>query len=504
VTVLAQLALAGLSGVLYFVGFVGFGQHYLTWVCFVPVLWAIRQATPRRALLLGTVFGTVMSLGGFYWVQHMLAEFAHLGPLLSGLGLVLLCLQQGLGLGLVLWAVRRLGDLPPVWALTLALTAQELLYPHIFPFYIGASQYTLPWVTQVAELVGIVGLAPLIALVNGAVYELVEARLVQRPWARRRVLVPLGVLAATLLFGAVRTAQLDARTAQGPHLRAALIQTNLGASDKHTQADLFIQRHIDMSKEAVARDPSIDLLVWPESAYNRWMPKNTAEARGAPFAELGRPLIFGVLMFEKVRGEDPRAYNSAAITSSTGVVLGTYDKIELLVFGETIPLVDTFPVIKKWLPMSSTFTRGAQWTHLVGPDGTKFLPMICYEDILPRFVRQLWDRAGPADVLVNVTNDSWYGDTHEPIEHLALATFRSIETRRALIRSTNTGISAIVDPVGRLTARSGQWTREVVVADVPLVKDGSTTVYQTIGDAPALAACAVLLWLLLARRRRPT
>ena len=179
------------------------------------------------------------------------------------------------------------------------LTAQELLYPHIFPFYIGASQYTLPWVTQVAELVGIVGLAPLIALVNGAVYELVEARVVQRPWARGRVLVPLGVLAATLLFGAVRTAQLDARTAQGPHLRAALIQTNLGASDKHTQADLFIQRHIDMSKEAVARDPSIELLVWPESAYNRWMPKNTAEARGAPFAELGRPLIFGVLMFEK-------------------------------------------------------------------------------------------------------------------------------------------------------------------------------------------------------------
>jgi uncharacterized protein (TIGR03382 family) len=91
-----------------------------------------------------------------------------------------------------------------------------------------------------------------------------------------------------------------------------------------------------------------------------------------------------------------------------------------------------------------------------------------------------------------------------PSSTLALATFRSIETRRALIRSTNTGISAIVDPVGRLTARSGQWTREVVVADVPLVKDGSTTVYQTIGDAPALAACAVLLWLLLARRRRPT
>ena len=88
-------------------------------------------------------------------------------------------------------------------------------------------------------------------------------------------------------------------------------------------------------------------------------------------------------------------------------------------------------------------------------------------------------------MLVNVTNDSWYGNTHEPKIHLVLASFRAIESRRALIRSTNTGISAIVDPAGRIVARTGQLTRETLVADVPLIKDGSSTIYMRFGDVIA-------------------
>lgn len=496
-----QLALAGLSGVLYFVGFVGYGQHYLTWFCFLPVLWAIRDVTPRRALLLGTVFGTVMSLGGFYWVAHMVVEFGGLPIAVGLLALVLLCIQQGFGLGLVLWAVRRLErdrGIAPVWGLALALTTQELIYPHIFPFYIGCSQFLLPWVTQIAELVGIVGLAAVIALVNGALFELFVAYRGGRSPARLRILVPLLTLVATLVFGAVRTHQIDARSAAGPSIHVAMVQTNLGAAAKHLRASEFLDAHITMSKEALAADPSIDLVVWPETAYNRWTRKDVKNL-GVQTGSLGRPMIFGALMTDEVGGER-RAFNSAVITSSTGEVLGTYDKIELLVFGEYIPLGDTFPIIKKWVGMGG-FARGTQWGPLVGADGTRFLPLICYEDILPRLVRKLWAEGGPADVLVNVTNDSWYGDSDEPIEHLALATFRSIETRRSLIRSTNTGISALVDPVGRMTVRSGQWTREVVKGRVPVVKDGSTTVYQAIGDAPAWGGALALAFFLFKRRR---
>jgi len=501
-----SFALAALSGVLYFVGFVGYGQHYLAWICFVPALWAIRDVTPRRALLLGTLFGTVMSFGGFYWVGGMLGEFAGLGPFLSGLGLTLLCLQHGLGVGLVLAAVRRLErdrGIAPVWSLPLALTAHELLYPQIFPYYLGASQFKVTWVTQIAELFGIVGVSALVVLVNGAVFELVRAKKDQRPIARRRVLIPAGVLVACLAFGAIRAASLDDDIAAARKIKVAMIQTNLGAKDKHARADAFLQKHIDMSRRAIEKDPSIELLVWPETAYNRWLDKRTKDLSRSPLGQMGRPMIFGALLTDTAPDGERRAYNSAVITSSTGQVLGSFDKIELLVFGEAIPLSDVFPIVKKWLPMASTFTRGTSTKPLVARDGTKFLPMICYEDILPRFVRRLWSEGGPSDVLVNVTNDSWYGDSDEPIEHLALATFRSIETRRALIRATNTGISALVDPVGRITQRSGQWTEEVIVGSVPLIEDDRSTIYQTIGDLPAWAATIALAVLLFRRRPAP-
>jgi apolipoprotein N-acyltransferase len=120
-----------------------------------------------------------------------------------------------------------------------------------------------------------------------------------------------------------------------------------------------------------------------------------------------------------------------------------------VLFGERIPLASTFPEIRRWFPRTSTFTSGESLEPLrLG--ALTFLPTICYEDILPALVRRLWRSSGPTSVLVNLTNDSWFGDSHEPLIHLALASFRAIETRRALIRSTNTGISALVDPVGRI------------------------------------------------------
>jgi len=129
--------------------------------------------------------------------------------------------------------------------------------------------------------------------------------------------------------------------------------------------------------------------------------------------------------------------------------------------------------------------------------------MICYEDILPAFVRRFWNTAGPAQVLVNLTNDSWYGDSHEPIIHLALASFRAIETRRALVRATNTGISAVVDPAGRVIARTGQWRQEVLVAEVPVLDGGDTTVYMRLGDWVGwLAWGGVLASVAAATRRR--
>jgi apolipoprotein N-acyltransferase len=280
----------------------------------------------------------------------------------------------------------------------------------------------------------------------------------------------------------VRLPLFDAVTRQAPSLTVGLVQTNIGARDKATDPDEFILRHRQMSQDIVATHPQVQLIVWPESAYNHLLRRTDRNVADRITNGIDRPVIFGALTYGAAADHsDSEIYNSVLLASASGDVLSIYDKVELLAFGETLPFSDTLPVLGKLIGNGAWFTRGTSLRHLQLAD-ISFLPMICYEDILPALVRRIWQHDGPADVLVNVTNDSWYGDTHQPMLHLVLASFRSIETRRALIRSTNTGISAIIDPAGRITHRTRQWQRESLIADVPLIKDGSTTLFMRVGN----------------------
>ncbi len=510
-----RLALAALSAVLYFVGFVGFGQSYLTWFCFVPILIATRDLTPKRAFLLGLPFGLMTHMGGYYWVNHLLTQFANLAAPLAFLGYVLLCGYQGASLALVVYAVRKGRDFGlPAWvALPAALAVVEWFYPFLFPSYVGNSLYQFTEVTQIVELFGMPGLSVLVGLVNGAVLEVVESRIARRHPPLLPVVVPAVAFMAALGFGYLRSRELDAKADAAEKLKIAIIQTNLGAKDKHERPAEFIRKHLEMSLAAEELHPETELLVWPESAYNAAIPREVKNVSRVVTPGLTKPVIFGAITTDRQSGMR-RIFNTAVVTSATGDILGKYDKIELLAFGETIPLIDAFPSISKLFPYTGTFTRGQIYENLpirrastssvapAKPD-VPLLPMICYEDIIPELVRKLWNRAGPPEALVNITNDSWYGNTHEPLIHLALASFRAIETRRALIRSTNTGISAVVDPAGRIVKRTGQWTEEALIADIPLIKDGSTTLWLLIGPVLPYAGLAIFAaaWVRSRRRR---
>jgi apolipoprotein N-acyltransferase len=502
---LIRLALCLSAAVLDVLGFVGFGLFPLTWIALVPGLFAVRGESPRRALGYGFVLGTLANLGGYYWVAHMLTEFGGIPWPLAWLGLLLLCAYQGGAFALLLWGVRRaevtLG-LAPVWTLAVAYPAIEFGYPLLFPYSIGASQYRFTAITQIVEVTGLLGLTALIGLLNGAAYELVDAYLERRRPSRWRLTVPAALFVAALAYGLARMPSVERATAAAPRMKVALVQTNLGAREKAADPARFIARHEAMSREALAAHPELDLLVWPETAYDRWLPREQRRVGDQVTHGLDRPMIWGALTYERHPDGRVDTFNTALLTSSTGEILGRYDKVELLLFGERIPFVDTFPALRDWFPRTATFTPGDRLTHLALGSVT-FLPMICYEDILPAFVRRFWRHAGPATVLVNLTNDSWYGDSHEPLMHLVLASFRAIETRRALIRATNTGISAFVDPLGRITARSGQWRPDVLVGEVPIVEGGASTVYMRVGDFVGwLAWTVVVIGLVAACVRR--
>ncbi len=220
--------------------------------------------------------------------------------------------------------------------------------------------------------------------------------------------------------------------------------------------------------------------------------------RTTPLRGFDAPLFFGAITQRRGPHGERRIYNSTLLVDRRGKVLGRYHKNYLLAFGEYIPLGDRFPVFYKWLPEASHFWAG----HDVAPirfDGHRLGPTVCYEDIIARFVRKLG--AQGTEVLVNITNDAWFGKTAEPWLHLALATFRTIETRQWLVRATNTGVSALVDPAGRIRAHTSLDDPEILVGDIALLD--WTSPYERAGDA-FLFGCvglgAVLLGVAFARR----
>lgn len=507
-TTLTNAVLCVLAGVLYFLSFLSFDLFPLTWFCFIPVLYAIRSASPRRALLFGWLFGFVTNAGGFYWVIHLIADFGGVPTFVAVLGYALLCAFQGLLMALVVGSVRlgqvRLG-IAPVWSLPVALVALEYIYPLLFPSYIGNSQHNFTTLAQIVDVTGVLGLSAIIGLLNGAFFELLEAKTLSRRIDVVRLAVPVAVVAVGIAYGAVRLPKIDAATARASTIKVGMVQTNLGSQNKALSPAKFMAEHVRMSRNLIRQRPDIDLLVWPESVYQGFIRKDVKQPAIKAIAALGKPTIMGALSIDDAN-QDGRAeyFNSIVAMSAKGEVLSSFDKVELLAFGETLPMSRLIPAIGK-LFGGNWFTHGSSFRHL-RLNGTTFLPTVCYEDIIPSLPRRIWRNDGPADVLVNVTNDSWYGDTHEPTIHLVLASFRSIESRRALIRSTNTGISAIVDPAGRIVERTGQWTRETLVANVPLIKDGSTTIYMRFGDVVAWIALVLLGIGLIAafRKQRPS
>lgn len=491
---LRSLALPTLSGVLYFLSWVGFGIWPLAFVCFVPLVFALRNATPAEALRRGAWFGFVAHLGGYTWMIHLLRLFAFAPLPLAFLGYVLLCLVQGLLFGVCAWTLRRAWTAtrwPLAILLPVALVATEFVYPLLFQSYTGVALMPLLPLVQIADLGGVLLLSALQAAINGA---LADVMLTRRPWPV--VGTALVVVVATL-YGLWRIARIDAREQNAPSLRIGLAQPNVGEIALHKNPYASVQALWADTAELHAR--GAEIVVWPEVGYNLRPVRDGDDGRaiqgGIPVA-----IVAGV---ERARGKE--AWNSAIAIEANGKIGDHYDKIQLLAFGEYIPFGDWFPFLYEWSPLATHLTPGVV-TAPLRLKGYRFATFICYEDILPWIVRKTMANHGEgrAHALVNLTNDSWYGAGHEQEQHLQLAAVRTIEHRRWLLRATSTGISAFVDATGRVVTRIPPDVRGVAVRDVPMLQ--GTTVYEVAGDWPGWAALAALAFVaareLRKRRRR--
>jgi apolipoprotein N-acyltransferase len=490
-----------LSGFLYFLAFPGVDCWPLAFLALVPLIVALEGQTPRRALLLGWVAGLTMTTCGFYWLLDMLQTFSGFPTPLCAVFLVLLCAYQGGRIGVMAWLAARgaAKGYPRGLSFTLAFVASELAYPLVFPWTYAGTVHQLPSLLQVAELGGPIAVAVPLVLANLAFAELVRARLARRrpaAWPLAGLLAPL--LAAA--YGALRVPQIDARAAASPKASVALIQANMSLFGKREQLDEGLRRHLDLSARARAQGP-IDLLVWSETSVMApiWE-RDTAQVIPRLVGRwLGAPALFGAVIAKPV--DDVRGnvfFNSVLLTDSRGAVVGRYDKRYRLPFGEFLPFGDTFPILYEWSPNSGRFAAGEEpRTLTLGQH--QVAAFVCYEDIIPAYVREI-ARSGDPDLLVNLTNDAWFGDTTEPWIHLALSKFRAIEHRRYFVRSTNSGVSAVIDPAGRVVAHSGTFEEAALRADIHWMR--ASTLYELWGDLPwwLLSFCSVAFAFLPRRR----
>jgi apolipoprotein N-acyltransferase len=252
--------------------------------------------------------------------------------------------------------------------------------------------------------------------------------------------------------------------------------------------------HLDQTRELLAEGP-LDLVVWPETAYLRGLRRPLPVSGDPVREELRVPLLFGGSSVHEEGGRRVRS-NSALLVGADGVIRDAYDKNLLIPLAEYAPFAHLVPGLAALFPHLQEFRAARDAPPLaLGP--WRIATPICYEAVRPEFVRRMVAEGG-AHLIVTLANDAWFGDSQEPWIHLALARLRAIELRRDLVRSTNSGVSALVDAAGRVVARTGLLTRENLRGEVrPL---SGRTLYARLGDWPgalALGATAVAL----ARRR---
>ncbi len=508
------LALCTLSGCLWFLAVAPFDFSALAWIAAVPMLMAVDKTQSfRRALFLGGWAGFVETAGGFHWLIDTMSRFADF-PWAGGAAVLLVfCLARAvifLIFTAVVWAVRRRRQVPITLLAPIVMVSCELLVPQLFPCGQWISQAWNPLVIQISELTGPLGVTALLMLINGAIFDLLlDARAARYPAIAAAVL-----LGAALLFGAVRMRQVDDIVARAPRLKVGLVQPNIAYSNTGDVSRDEILRQLTVLQQESQRleQAGAQLLVWSEGSYPMTLPRDfSADFPGESLAMIRRgfsaPTLIGADMYDPARDQ---AFNSAILLGTDGRVAGRYDKVQLLAFGEYVPGIDAFPWLRKFIPAGlGRFTPGSGpgLISLRMPDGQSWRlgPVICYEDILQEYLRGV-GKLHP-DLLVNLTIDSWYGAGTEPWEHLALSVFASIELRVSLVRAVNSGVSALIDPNGRVVTKThandpyrNPRSADGVVVSAPVISGGHT-IFVAVGNVFAyICLAATLLALGFARR----
>ena len=501
-----DISLSALSGFLLILAFPKFNLEILAWVAFIPLLWAIKKKSPLEAAYLGLVAGFVFFTGLLYWVYVVLTEYGHLPAPVSVFFLIVLTAYLALYFSafafLLRWAAGKIDVpetlfAPPLWV------SLEYLRGILFSGFpwglLGYSQFlTLPMV-QISDITGIYGVSFIIVLVNVSLYRTVAASF-DYGWkpALKEFLAAGIILVMTGLYGQWRLIDLEKKGKDEKSFLVALVQGNIRQDikwDPQFQEET-VKIYTELTHQVKSQHP--DLIIWPETATPFFFQDSFPfQSRILELSrQMGVPLLFGAPAFDR-DGAKIKYFNSAFLISPEKKILGRYDKVHLVPFGEYAPLAGILGFTRDIIGAIGDFTPGEGIHNLTLPWG-KFGVLICYEAIFPDLTRRFVEQG--AQFLVNITNDAWFGRTAAPYQHLSMATLRAVENRVSIARAANTGISAVIDSGGRVLQSTDLFTREILSGKIIINK--SRTFYTEFGDLfTYLCVGFTVLFLIFIRRK---
>lgn len=494
---LPQILPAALSGLLLGITTIGNGPVYhLHWAIFfgfVP-LWALwmRAQSGWNVFFTGWICQFVFTLVAFHWIAYTVNEFGHIGMPASIAVLLFYCMVANLQFPLAgvvwHWAFQKKWRGGPRWAQIAGLALLTALFERIgttiFHWNFGYAWLYMGWPgVQLADIAGFRWLCTFSICLNG--FFLLG-------WLQRGTSAwwkpPALAAAAFAVVNLLGWANLQRLPAPDSIARVLVIQPNIGNREKEKldqgekQVREAILRKYFVQTETALRTLSSppDFTLWPENAFPSFIdPQLTFELSAELKAFLRKNRLrlvtggFGIdLALEK-------STNSLFALSPEGEwESDPYNKIYLLPFGEYVPLASTFPRLRQWMPRVRDYAAGKS-PVLLESGGIRIGPQICYEGLFDSVSRDLANLG--AQIIVNVTNDSWYGDWMEPWQHFYITMAKAIETRRPLVRGTNTGLSAVIHADGtipEISPISSQWFR---LFEVPYAREPGSTIFMRWG-----------------------
>lgn len=495
----ADIVCAALSGLMLTASFPPLDLSWLAWFSLIPLLIRLRRISPGAAFKLGLITGFFHSITLLYWIVVVLSHYGNIDILISIGPFALLCLYMSIYPAIFSAIIlpfqnRAIAALavPAVWVSLEYL--RSILFTG-FPWcLIGYSQYSNLALIQIADIFGVYGISFIIVHINVIIQLLILSSSRTIKSLRLDISTACILLGATIFYGQYQLSCDPEKKTTPVHLRTAIVQPNIDQSVKwdptYRRETMSVLKRLTLS--LVYDSP--ELIIWPETAVPFFFQNSReyAPAVRALSEKTGASLLFGSPAYTKT-DLGVSYLNRAYLINPEGKSPQYYDKNHLVPFGEYVPLKRFLFFISRLVPSAGDFIHGETIKPL-NDKGRYLGVLICFEAIFPEIARTLAKKG--ANMIVNITNDAWFGETSAPYQHLAMTVFRAVETRIPVVRAANTGISAFIDSRGRILKKGGLFTEETLTHSVKINKR-HMSLYTRFGDIFALSTVVLTLTILM-------